>query len=113
MATTHAEGPTQIFPVLVGDAGAVPSAPPPQGQSPGLSAQRQWYLSKSIRDFCTEDTKDTMCPKPTVPEPGPTPPTRHREEPLAQGEADPDGGGDAPARARGRGHGRGRGRGRG
>ena len=29
MATTHAEGPTQIVPVLVGDAGAVPHAPPP------------------------------------------------------------------------------------
>ena len=42
-----------------------------------------------------------MCPKPTVPEPDPTPPTRHREEPLAQGEADPEGGGDAPARDRG------------
>ena len=38
MATTHAEGPTQILPVLVGEAGAVPHAPPPQVQSPGLSA---------------------------------------------------------------------------
>ena len=28
MATTHAEGPTQILPVLVGDAGAVTHAPP-------------------------------------------------------------------------------------
>ena len=84
IATTHAEGPRQILPVLVGDAGVVPHAPPPQGQSPGLSAQRQWYLFQSIRDFCTKDTKNTMCPKPTVPEPGPTPPTRHREEPLAQ-----------------------------
>ena len=31
MATTHAEGPTQILPVLVGDAGAIPHAPPPPG----------------------------------------------------------------------------------
>ena len=61
MATTHAEGPTQILPVLVGEAGAVPRA-----QFPGLSAKSQWYLFKSIRDFCTEDTKDIMCPKPTV-----------------------------------------------
>ena len=117
MATTHAEGPTQILLVLVGDAGAVPHAPPPQVQSPGLSAQRQWYLFKNICDFCTDDTKDTMCSKPTVSEPGPTPPTRHREEPLPQGEPDPEGGGDAPARGQGRGRGRGcgcgRGRGRG
>ena len=91
MATTHTEGPTQILPVLVGDAEAVPHAPPPPGPVSWLSAQRQLYLFKSIRDFCTEETKDTMCPKPTVPEPGPTPPTRHREEPLAQGEADPEG----------------------
>ena len=69
MATTQAEGPTEILPVLVGDAGAVPYAPPPWVQSPGLSAYRQWYLFKSIRDFCTDDTKDIMCPKPTVPEP--------------------------------------------
>ena len=56
MATTHSEGPTQILPVLVGDAGAVSHAPP----------YRQWYLFNSIRDFCTDDTKDIMCPKPTV-----------------------------------------------
>ena len=30
MATTHADGPTQILPVLVGDAGAVPHAPSPR-----------------------------------------------------------------------------------
>ena len=71
MATTHSEGPTQILPVLVGDAGAFPHAPPPRVQSPGLSAYRQWYLFNSIRDFCTDDTKDIMCPKPTVPQPGP------------------------------------------
>ena len=121
IATTHAEGPTQILPVLVGDAGAVPHAPPPPVQSLGLSAFRQWYLFNSIRDFCTDDTKDIMCPKPTVPQPGPTPPTRQIAAPLPHGEADPEGGGDAPARGRGwgrghghgRGHGRGRGRGRG
>ena len=98
MAITHAEGPTQILPVLVGDAGAVPHAPSPQVQSPGLSAYRQWYLFKSIRDHCTDDTKDIICPKPTVPEPGPAPPTRQIAAPLPQGEADPEGGGDAPAR---------------
>ena len=95
MATTHSEGPTQILPVLVGDAGAVPHAPPPPVQSPGLSAYRQWYLFNSIRDFCTDDTKDIMCPKPTVPQPGPAPPTRQIAAPLPQDEADPEGGGDA------------------
>ena len=99
MATTHAEAPTQILPVLVGDAGAVPHAPPSPVQSPGLSAYRQWYLFNSIRDFCTDDTKDIMCPKPTVPQPGPAPPTRQIAAPLPQGEADPEGGGDAPARS--------------
>ena len=74
MATTHSEGPTQILPVLVGDPGALPHTLPPLVKSPGLSAQRQWNLFKNIRDFCTGDTKDIMCPKPTVPEPGPTPP---------------------------------------
>ena len=108
MATTHAEGPTQILPVLVGDAGAVPHAPPPQVQSPGLSAYRQWYLFNSIRDFCTDDTKDIMCPKPTVPQPGHAPPTRQIAAHIPQGEADPEGGGDAPARGCGRGRGRGR-----
>ena len=102
MATTHSEGPTQILPVLVGDAGAVPHAPPPRVQSPGLSAYRQWYLFNSIRDFCTDNTKDIMCPKPTVPQPGPAPPTRQIAAPLPQDEADPEGGGDAPARGRSR-----------
>ena len=113
MATTHAEGPTQILPVLVGDAGAVPNDPPSRVQSPGLSAYRQWYLFNRIHDFCTDDTKDIMCPKPTVPQPGPAPPTRQIATPLPQGEADPEGGGDAPARGPGRGRGCGRGRGRG
>ena len=121
MATPHAEGPTQILPVLVGDVGAVSHAPPPWVQSPGLSAYRQWYLFNSIRYFCTDNTKDVMCPKPTVPQPGPAPPTRQIAAPLPQDETDPEGGGDAPARGRGlgrgcgrgRGHGRGQGRGRG
>ena len=34
-----------------------------------------------------EETKDTMCPEPTVSEPGPTPPPRHREEPGVGGGA--------------------------
>ena len=37
MATTHTEGSTQILPVLVGDKGAIPHAPPPRVQSPTAS----------------------------------------------------------------------------
>ena len=35
----------------------------------GLSAKRQWYLHDQIREFCHEDTKDLVCPLPTVPKP--------------------------------------------
>ena len=36
---------------------------------PGLDAQRQWYLYEKIREFCSEATKNTTCPLPTVPKP--------------------------------------------
>ena len=112
MATTHSEGPTQILPVLVGDAGAVPMPLHPM-YSLLASQPTASGTSSSIRDFYTDDTKDIMCPKPTVPQPGPAPPTRQIAAPLPQDEADSEGGGDAPARGRGRGRGRGHGRGRG
>ena len=31
---------------------------------PGLSLERQWYLYDKIRDFCSDDAKDIVCPKP-------------------------------------------------
>ena len=34
---------------------------------PGLSLQRQWYLFEKIRDFCSDATKDEVCPKPLQP----------------------------------------------
>jgi len=37
--------------------------------APGLDSKRQWYLFHQIRDFCSEDAKDLVCPKPTDPEP--------------------------------------------
>ena len=37
--------------------------------APGLDSKRQWYLFHQIRDFCREDAKDLVCPKPTDPEP--------------------------------------------
>jgi len=33
--------------------------------SPGLDFTRQKYLYDNIRDFCTPETKDLMCPRPT------------------------------------------------
>ena len=32
----------------------------------GLSLQRQWYLHDKIREFCPDETKDQVCPKPTL-----------------------------------------------
>ena len=30
---------------------------------PGLSLERQWYLYDKIREFCSDITKDDVCPK--------------------------------------------------
>ena len=35
----------------------------------GLDPQRQWYLYNSIREFVTDNDKDTLCPLPSVPRP--------------------------------------------
>ena len=32
----------------------------------GLSAERQWYLYDMIRQFCSDDAKDIVCPLPTL-----------------------------------------------
>ena len=31
----------------------------------GLSIERQWYLYDKIRDFCSDEAKDIVCPKPS------------------------------------------------
>ena len=36
---------------------------------PGLSIERQWYLFNKIRDFCPDEAKDIVCPKPLTPMP--------------------------------------------
>ena len=36
----------------------------------GLDAARKWYLYDQIRDYCSEETKDLVCPLPQVPRPG-------------------------------------------
>ncbi|KAK6174096.1 hypothetical protein SNE40_017436 [Patella caerulea] len=34
---------------------------------PGLDDKRQWYLFTQIREFCSEGTRDTVCPRPVCP----------------------------------------------
>ena len=40
---------------------------PPQIYPAGLSLERQWYLYKHIREYCSIDAQDKVCPKPLVP----------------------------------------------
>ena len=42
---------------------------PDQIHPEGLSPQRQWYLYESIREFCTHETRDLVCPKPDTDKP--------------------------------------------
>ena len=43
---------------------------PPVIHPTGLSIDRQWYLFQKIREFCSVDTRDLVCP---FPGPGPCP----------------------------------------
>ena len=47
--------------------GVLPSKITPKG----MSLERKWYLYNKIREYCTESTKDIVCP---YPGPGPCPP---------------------------------------
>ena len=52
---------------------------PPVIPPPGLSAERQWYLYDSIRNYCPDYCKDVTCPLLDVPKPrssAPPSPTR-------------------------------------
>jgi len=48
-----------------------PTWRPTTGQLPtviipkGLTLERRWYLYEKIREFCSDETKDLVCPKPT------------------------------------------------
>ena len=33
----------------------------------GLSLERQWYLYERIREFCPEEDRDAVCPRPSTP----------------------------------------------
>ena len=35
----------------------------------GLSLERQWYLHDKIREFCSPETRDLVCPEPHTPKP--------------------------------------------
>lgn len=50
-----------------GDAPIQPDAVPSQQEHPGLDAKRQWYLFDKIREFCSEESMDSTCPRPSVP----------------------------------------------
>ena len=46
--------------------------------APGLPNKRKWNLYNDIREFVSDDMKDTVCPKPSEPlekEPAPKPST--------------------------------------
>ena len=45
---------------------------PPLIAPKGLSMERKWYLYQKIRDFCSPESKDLVCP---YPGPGPCPPS--------------------------------------
>ena len=36
---------------------------------PGLSLEREWYLYDKIREFCSDEAKDIVCPQPSQPLP--------------------------------------------
>ena len=40
---------------------------PPVIRPQGLSLERQWYLYNKIREFCTDEAKDVVCPLPSRP----------------------------------------------
>ena len=50
---------------------------PPEIAPPGLSLERQQYLFEKIREFCPENCRDLVCPKPATGAP-PTPKRQRR-----------------------------------
>ena len=53
---------------------------------PGLSAERQWYLYDSIREYCPDYCKNVVCPLPTVPKPRRSAPPSPAREPAEETE---------------------------
>ena len=46
---------------------------PDEIQPRGLSLERQWYLYDKIREYCSEETRDVVCPHPEHPRSSATP----------------------------------------
>ena len=65
-----------------------PNTLPPVVPPKGLSAERQWYLFDSIREFCSDSDKDITCPLPDVPRPTSSAPGTPARVVPATGEAD-------------------------
>ena len=40
---------------------------PPVVQPSGLSLERQWYLHNHIAEYCPEEVRDVVCPRPLTP----------------------------------------------
>ena len=53
--------------VLKSTCTCIPTNLPEIIQPKGLSLDRQWYLHDKIRQFCSDDYKDLVCPKPSNP----------------------------------------------
>ena len=54
------------FDMAINDS-TVPTTAPAAVPAPGMSAQRQWYLYDSIKQFVSNEQKDVLCPLPSVP----------------------------------------------
>ena len=53
--------------VLAQTDNVLPATAPVPVPAPGMSAQRQWYLYDNIRQFVSDEQKDILCPRPSVP----------------------------------------------
>ena len=66
---TCVDSPVTTFNLMVGDVCELPRSAPVAVTAPGMTAQCQWYLHDSIREYVPEDQKDILCPLPSVPKP--------------------------------------------
>ena len=66
----QSDGPDEQVSLLT-DASWEPSgiSLPPVVPPSGLSLERQWYLHDHIREYCSEEVRDIVCPKPPSPLP--------------------------------------------
>lgn len=88
----RSDSPVETRIVLLKDGWSPPPHVLPDVITPkGLSAERQWYLFDSIREFCPEFDQDVTCPQPSVPKPSsragtpaPVPPSPPNSPPPAK-----------------------------